>query len=140
MHGGLSDPRAMGKVGKRVSEVRTALKDDEAIREHARDVIKRGMAGDASVTKMQLDAARSVFSFRSAEPPREQREHEDRWGARGTRTVTSLADVIAFAATEAHGVFENPEFADAIETAHAKVQQLKAEGRIAASDRDGDDA
>jgi hypothetical protein len=82
MHAGLSDAVKMGRAGglkAPETQIRRALKEDDQVREQAKDVIRRGMAGDPSVTKTMLDAARSVFSFRAAQPPQEQappeREH-----------------------------------------------------------------
>jgi hypothetical protein len=53
------------------------------------------MAGDPSVTKTQLDAARSVFSFRASEPPRPPREFEP-IPTRG-RAIVGLRDILTFA-------------------------------------------
>ena len=97
----------MAELGRRgglkrpETELRKAVKQDEEIRAQAQDVIRRGLAGDESVTKTMLDAARSVFSFRAASPPEDRRAdaadgvplNEDGTGP------TSLADVLWFGFT-----------------------------------------
>ena len=92
MHSGKTDPVQMGRsAGLKVPEtqLRRELKQDDAIRAEAKDVIRRGLAGDESVSKTMLDAARSVFSFRAAQPPQvhEQPERERLLTAKGRRVV-----------------------------------------------------
>ena len=98
VHSGKLDLRAVGRLGGRRrpgTALRKALQSDEQIRRTAADVIQRGMAGDPSVTKTQLDAARSVFSFRASEPPRPPREFEP-IPTRG-RAIVGLRDILTFA-------------------------------------------
>jgi hypothetical protein len=79
VHSGRSDPVKMGRVGGlsyKETQIRRQLKADEAIRASAREVIHRGLAGDESITKMMLDSARSVFSYRPEVAPQERRRVE----------------------------------------------------------------
>ena len=99
VHSGRVDPIAIGRKGglaEPQTELRRAVREDEKIRESAKDVLRRGLAGDESVSKTMLDAARSVFSFRAAQPPSEPPAARETamtpWG----RPVTTLADVLAF--------------------------------------------
>lgn len=101
-HAGLVDMKAIGKKGGSRSPL-TALRkaaagQDDELRELARDTLSKALRGE-QVDKQQLDAARSLFSYRAAEAPREP-------GADGAyvgpltadgRRPTSLADVVAFA-------------------------------------------
>ena len=109
MHGGLSNARQMGRAGGLVRQetpIRRELKDDELIREQARDVLKRGLAGDSSISKMMLDSARSVFSFRAASPPDEPRvDHRDSVTTLHGRPVTNLADVLELAVERTPSLF-----------------------------------
>jgi hypothetical protein len=95
------DMRELGRKGglkRPETELREVVKQDEEIRVQAQDVIRRGLAGDESVTKTMLDAARSVFSFRAAPAPEGRHAHGDYAGPLnedGSRP-TSLADVLAF--------------------------------------------
>jgi hypothetical protein len=66
--------------------------EDEHVREEAKSVIRRGLNGDPSVTKLQLDAARSVFSFRAEVPPQEPREREQR--ERSGKFRFSITDLV----------------------------------------------
>jgi hypothetical protein len=69
--------RELGRRGglkRPETELRKAVKQDEDIRIQAQGVIRRGLAGDESVTKTMVDAARSVFSFRAAPAPERSRE------------------------------------------------------------------
>jgi general stress protein YciG len=84
-HSGKANMAEIGRKGglhSPLTKLRKALsgEEDEHVREQAKDVIKRGMAGDPSVTKLQLDAARSVFSYRAEVPaqerPEAQRQHQ----------------------------------------------------------------
>jgi hypothetical protein len=70
VHAGAQNMVELGRRGGQVSpQARLREAVDDEIRGQARDVIKRGLAGDSSVTKMQLDAARSLFSYRAGSPP-----------------------------------------------------------------------
>jgi hypothetical protein len=63
------DMRELGRRGGLVSpqtKLRKAVDDD--LREQARDVLSRALAGE-NVDMQQLDAARSLFSYRADQPP-----------------------------------------------------------------------
>jgi hypothetical protein len=138
VHAGAQDMRKLGAKGGSVRPLTKLRKAaDDELREQARQVLADAMAGKA-VDKQQLDAARSLFAYRAVEAPREAREHE-RVETRPVPRAT-LANVLDFAATEAQGVLENPELVTALERAHAKAQELKAHGRVAVPDGDGDAA
>jgi hypothetical protein len=89
----------MRELGRRGGSVRpnTKLRQaaDDTLREQARDVLSRALSGD-QVDKAQLDAARSLFSYRAAEAPARDREQSEGVLVEGKR-VTSLADVLVFA-------------------------------------------
>ena len=101
MHSGLTDPVAMGRRGGLQTPetvIRRELRDDEKIRDSAKDVLRRGLAGDESITKTMLDAARSVVSWRAMAPPDEPRD-DDRNSVTTLhgRPVTGLCDVLELA-------------------------------------------
>jgi hypothetical protein len=98
-HSGRVDMAAIGaKGGSRspLTKLRKAFSTDEeeSVRAQAQDVIRRGLAGDPSVTKTMLDAARSVFSFRAAPAPSEETVPEHRQGG-GVFSVRELVALMA---------------------------------------------
>jgi plasmid stability protein len=100
-HAGLVDMKAIGKKGGSRSPLtklrRAAAEHDDSLREQARQVLSRALAGE-QVDKQQLDAARSLFSYRADSPP--PSEHQDVASSKpqlaNGRPVTNLADVIRF--------------------------------------------
>jgi hypothetical protein len=101
VHAGLVDMKAIGRKGGKVSpqtKLRKAADDD--LREQARSVLSRALAGE-QVDKQALDAARSLFSYRAEQAPqRDPRlsEYDGPLMPDGSRPV-SLGDVLAFAMT-----------------------------------------
>ena len=80
MHGGLTDPRELGrKGGKRSPLTKLRKAADDGLRDLARETLEKALRGEA-VEKAQLDAARSLFAFRPAVPP-----------GRGARVATAKA-------------------------------------------------
>jgi hypothetical protein len=84
--------QAIGRKGGSRSPLTKLRKEaDEGLREQAREVLSRALAGEV-VDKAQLDAARSLFAYRPTEAPRhDEREVRfpnldpaaDRAGSRG---------------------------------------------------------
>jgi hypothetical protein len=71
MHGGLTDPRELGrKGGKRSPLTKLRKAADDGLRDLARETLEKALRGEA-VEKAQLDAARSLFAFRPQVPPHE---------------------------------------------------------------------
>jgi hypothetical protein len=69
-HASLVDMQAIGRKGGSRSPLTKLRKEaDDGLREQAREVLSRALAGEA-VDKAQLDAARSLFAFRPSEAPR----------------------------------------------------------------------
>jgi hypothetical protein len=73
-----------------MTKLRRAVREDDELREQARDVIRRSMAGDPSVTKPMLDSARALFSYRSSEPPRRGEREPNRHPGRGCYSIIDL--------------------------------------------------
>jgi plasmid stability protein len=98
VHGGRVDPAAIGRKGGKVRPL-TRLREraDDDLREQAREVLSQALRGE-NVEKPQLDAARSLFSYRAGSPPARQADGEyarERMPD-GSRPV-SLGDVLEFA-------------------------------------------
>jgi hypothetical protein len=71
MHGGLTDPRELGrKGGKRSPLTKLRKAADDGLRDLARETLEKALRGEA-VEKAQLDAARSLFAYRPTPPPHE---------------------------------------------------------------------
>jgi plasmid stability protein len=71
VHGGLVDPATIGRKGGKASKLtklRRAVRQDDELREEARQVLARALRGE-EVPKAALDSARSLFSYRSDVPP-----------------------------------------------------------------------
>jgi hypothetical protein len=95
VHSGRVDPKKIGAKGglhSPLTKIRKALsgEEDEHVRAQAKDLIRRGMAGDPSITKLQLDAARSVFSYRAEVPAQERPEADLRHPGRGVFSIVDL--------------------------------------------------
>ncbi len=60
--------RRGGSTPKMTALRKAATGQDDGLREQARDVLSRALAGE-QVDKQRLDAARSLFAFRPAVPP-----------------------------------------------------------------------
>jgi hypothetical protein len=124
-----------GGLAKPETELRAALRDDESIREQARETIRRALAGDESISKTMLDAARSVFSFRSQVPPHEREATHERSVYQGV----SLASVVRVACemhTLSSGYGIDRELEDAMAAALANTEQPDA-ATVAANDDEG---
>jgi hypothetical protein len=97
IHGGLVDPKAIGRKGgsrSPLTKLRRAAGQDDQLREQARQVLSRALDGE-NVDKAQLDAARSLFAFRAAVPPASEQAREQRAVDRGG--VFSIADLVRVA-------------------------------------------
>jgi hypothetical protein len=135
-HSGKVDMAAIGRKGglSTETEVRKQLRSDEEIREAAQDVIRRGLRGDAKVTKTMLDAARSVFSFRAAQPPSEPQGHErERMLTAHGRPIATLEDVLLFG-IENEG--SRALVAPIVDRLAARLAELRAGTATAAAGRD----
>jgi hypothetical protein len=73
IHGGLVDPQVIGRKGGSAPKMTRLRKEaDDGLREQARAVLARALAGE-DVPKAALDSARSLFSYRPSVPlPGEQ--------------------------------------------------------------------
>jgi hypothetical protein len=67
----------------------------DEIRERAREVIARALAGDESVTKPMLDAARSLFAYRPEAAQSERAEAERQHPGAGVHSVRDLVALMA---------------------------------------------
>jgi hypothetical protein len=95
------DMKALGKLGGRAPKMtqlrRAAAEQDDNLREQARQVLSRALAGE-TVDPAQLRAAQSLYSFKADQPPPRDREFGEYSGPLtpdGRRPV-GLADVLAF--------------------------------------------
>jgi hypothetical protein len=87
---------ALGKIGGSCSpltRLRRAVREDDELRERAKETLCRALAGE-DVNKQQLDAARSLFAFRAAAPPPTS-EHTQ---SQDAGKLVGLASVLAVAA------------------------------------------
>jgi hypothetical protein len=95
MHSGLSDPKEMGRAGglkTPETELRKAVKHDDALREKARKALEAALDGDDE--KRRFEAAKSLYSFRAAAPPA---EYEQREPGQRAYLGTGLGEVVALA-------------------------------------------
>jgi hypothetical protein len=106
MHGGLTDPRELGRLGGRGrTRKMLGLSDhiaDESLREKARRRLEQILEGDDEAAALR--AATALYSDRAAPAPEGQRDelnHHVPMKSDG-RPPTSLADVVHFALV-AHG-------------------------------------
>ena len=94
------DMKALGAKGGRSGEtaLRKAVRDDDSLRDLARQTLEWALRGE-QVDKQQLDAARSLFSYRADSPPAPDATGGDYAGpvAADGRRPTSLAEVVRFA-------------------------------------------
>ncbi len=131
VHSGRLNLREIGRLGGRTPK-KTALRReaagaDDSLREQAREVLQRALAGE-DVDKQQLDAARSLFSYRADSPPAERSQNGEYSGPRiDGRRPTSLADVLTFAA-ELDQVSAMPELVEAARRVVAVADALPVEG------------
>jgi hypothetical protein len=139
----------MGRAGglkKPETELRKAVKEDDALREQAREVIKRAMAGE-DVSKAQLDAARSLFAYRAASPPEERREYGESGvhfsDGRRVHSLLDLLELALFGGADGRGLADhgpgdgdplrNPEWQALVDRAAARVAEIRAEANGAAA-------
>ena len=77
VHSGRVNPAAIGRRGGSVSpQTKMRKAADDELREQAREVLARALAGE-DVPKAALDSARSLFSYRSEAPPERDRSLGD---------------------------------------------------------------
>lgn len=120
-HSGKSNAREMGRKGGLVKEetpLRREAKEDDELREQARQTLRRALAGE-DLLKACLDAARSLFSYRPEIPERE-REAPQR-DAR--QSVFSLVTIIA--ASVERGILQQLDLGLDAEDQQALVAILK---------------
>lgn len=94
-HSGAQDMRELGRRGglaRPKTELRKAAALDDGLREQARDVLSRALAGE-DVPKAALDSARSLFSYRADAPPTSEQARE----RQGAGKPVVLADLVAVA-------------------------------------------
>jgi hypothetical protein len=95
VHGGKLDMKAIGRKGGSArpnTKLRQAASIDDELRESARKVLQRAMDGEA-VDAAQLQAAKSLFSYRSDVPAPHERAHP----AAGGPKIVSLVDIATVA-------------------------------------------
>jgi hypothetical protein len=98
VHAGVQSMVELGRKGGQVSpQTRLRKAADDDLRELARDTLAKALRGE-DVDKQQLDAARSLFSYRADSPPAAERQDfpNSQPQLADGRPVTSLADVIRF--------------------------------------------
>jgi hypothetical protein len=99
MHAGIVDPKEIGrKGGSRSPLTRLRRQADDDLRELARETLAKALRGE-TVDKQQLDAARSLFSYRADAPPATDPTGGDYAGPLipDGRRPTDLGDVLAWA-------------------------------------------
>jgi hypothetical protein len=87
--------REVGRLGglrAPMTKLRKATRVDDELREKARGVLERALAGE-DVPKSALDSARSLFSYRSDVPAPHERAHPAAGGAK----IVSLVDLVRVA-------------------------------------------
>jgi hypothetical protein len=93
IHSGRVDAQEIGRRGglrRPETELRQAVKQDDELREGARDLLRRALSGE-DVPRSGLEAAKSLFSFRAAQPPSAHEGHEQREpSGRGSFNITDL--------------------------------------------------
>jgi len=82
-----------GGLTRPTTKLRKAVREDDELRERARETLRRALAGE-DVSKGQLDAARSLFAFRAAAPPHETVPEQQAEG----RMHVGLGDILRVAA------------------------------------------
>jgi plasmid stability protein len=108
--------KALGARGGRTPKMtalrRAAAEQDDSLRQQARDTLSRALAGE-DVPKSALDAARSLFSYRSEPAPTRDPSGGNYDGPLiGGRRPCSLADVVRLS-VEFDYVRQNPELVEA---------------------------
>ena len=126
MHGGLSDPRAMGQAGGR-GRTRAVLGIDDKVaddrlRLQAKAALEKALNSDNEAVRLR--AAQSLYSYRSLAPPAEPR----RDGESSAGKPVSLAALIELA-TETQGVLDGARMQDAVLAAAERVRELQVSGR-----------
>jgi hypothetical protein len=86
--------RELGRKGGLVSpQTRLRQTVDDQLREKARSVLERALAGE-EVPKAALDSARSLFAYRPTEAPRQAAAAQE---AAGATKIVGLGDVLRVA-------------------------------------------
>jgi hypothetical protein len=96
MHGGLTDPRELGRKGgsrSPLTKLRKSARVDDELREQAREVLAKALRGE-QVDREALLAAKSLFSYRPDVAQVPQREQQGSTG----RMVFGIADLLRVAA------------------------------------------
>jgi hypothetical protein len=129
MHGGLTDPRELGRRGGQVrpnTKLREAADDD--LREKARAVLLEQLEGEDE--RRRFEAAKSLFSYRAAQPPTERDLGGNDGGisAASGRKVVDLADILEFCVEEVYAVFEGARMQDVVLRAAERVHELQTRG------------
>jgi plasmid stability protein len=123
--------RELGRRGGRTPKMtalrRAAADKDDSLREQAREVLARALAGD-DVPKPALDSARSLFSYRADAPPVGEQPRDNPVGLASGRKVVGLADVLELAVDEAHGFLDDARMQDVVLRAAERVHELQARG------------
>ena len=133
MHGGLTDPRELGRLGGQSrSRKLLGISDtvaDENLRAKAKKALEQALSSEND--QVRLRAAQSLYSYRAAPPPSEREEQaptDGRFLADGRRVV-NLADVLELCLEGGvTGIFESAQMQDVILRAADRVRELQAEG------------
>jgi hypothetical protein len=130
-HSGRQDMAELGRRGGQSKEtaLRKEVRADDELRESARQVLADALAGKKNIPKSALDAARSLFSYRSDAPPTQpaEREHPGRSGF-SSGHETTLAGVIQFAVDHGLAADFGERFDEAILAAAEQVRQRRGAG------------
>jgi len=127
-HAGAQDMRELGRKGGKVSpQTRLRKNADDSLREQARAVLERALAGE-DMPKSALDSARSLFSYRADVPPVAQQVSESALRTASGRHVVGLADVLELALEDARGILEDPRMQEVILQAAERVHELQGAG------------
>ncbi len=122
----------MRELGRRGGQVRPNTKlrkaADDDLREKARAVLLEQLEGDDE--RRRFEAAKSLFSYRAAQPPAERRGGGAEGGVSLSdgRKVIGLADLLELALEDAKGIFESTRMQDVILRAAERVRELQAAG------------
>jgi hypothetical protein len=134
MHGGLSDPRAMGQAGGR-GRTRSVLgisdeAADDQLRPQAKKRLESLVASDNE--QIALRASAALYSYRSQAPPADQAAWQAGQGAydKDGKRVVGLAQILELFTDTIEGGLEDERLANALMAAAAKVSKLRDKGRV----------
>ena len=131
MHGGLTDPRELGRLGGR-GRARRALGisdavADEGLRAQAKLALEQALGSENE--QVRLRAAQSLYSYRAAPPPAESAAvAPEGLALKDGRKVVGLADILELCLERPAGIFDSARMQDIILRAAELVRELRAAG------------